>query len=88
MTPWTLAFVETESMGLTFFEYFLDVVFFFDLVVNFMYVYTDKNEEVVDDPKVIVKNYLKTWFIVDFLAIFPFSFILQAANGFGTGIDV
>ena len=34
--------------------------------------------EVIDDRAVIVKNYLTGWFIIDVLAIMPFSAIIEA----------
>ena len=46
-----------------------------DILVNFNSAYYDNNGNLVKDRKTIVSNYLKTWFLLDFIASFPFDLI-------------
>jgi hypothetical protein len=51
----------------------IDFTFFLDLIVNFRTTFFHpRSGKEVFKPKVIAKNYLKTRFLVDFLATFPF----------------
>ena len=55
-----------------------EMVFIFDLILNFNTSYVDiKTFEVVRSHYKIAKNYLNNgWFFVDFLSVFPFQHIL------------
>lgn len=51
---------------------FVDIVFFLDILISFMTAYMDEELFIVRDPKKIAKNYLKTWFIIDFISAIPY----------------
>ncbi|HNJ66732.1 MAG TPA: ion transporter, partial [Turneriella sp.] len=53
---------------------FLTCVFLIDMILNFRTAYYYRGE-IVDDPKQITRHYLRTWFIVDFVSLFPFDLI-------------
>ena len=54
----------------------VDLFFIIDIPINFRSASVDKNtEEVICDPKEIAVLYLKTWFVVDFVAAIPFEFL-------------
>ena len=62
----------------------LDVVFFLDLILQFFLAYqaTDQLGGLywVDDQRVIIRNYLSSWFIVDAATVFvPFSLDISSA---------
>lgn len=61
----------------------VDLMFIIDILINFRTTYVEKKSEVVvSSPKKIAIHYLKTWFIVDFIAAIPFDyFIPDEANG-------
>lgn len=61
----------------------VDVMFFIDILINFRTTYVEKKSEViVSGPKEIAIHYLKTWFVVDFVAAIPFDFFIpQGAEG-------
>jgi len=61
----------------------VDLMFIIDILINFRTTYVEKKSEVVvSSPKKIAIHYLKTWFIVDFVAAIPFDyFIPDQANG-------
>jgi len=58
----------------------IDFIFFIDIILNFFMGYYDSNEELVDSRPKIIKSYLKTWFIIDIVSIFPISMILNTAS--------
>ena len=55
----------------------VDLMFIIDIFINFRTTYLEK-EEVVSSPKKIAIHYLKTWFIVDFVAAIPFDYFIPA----------
>lgn len=81
-TPIDIAFFEpsnywTFNDGL---NVFVDVMFGIDIIVNFFSAYEVQDilsDEVVDDRKLIAKNYLTGWFIIDLLAILPISHFFE-----------
>lgn len=61
--------------GWFWFDAVVDVYFLSDLVVSFKTAYYDGNGELVVDPKQIRRNYLRSWFAVDFSSCFPGNYI-------------
>ena len=56
----------------------VDLFFIIDIPLNFRSAAIDKHtEEVISDPKEIAVLYLKSWFIVDFVAAIPFEFLVN-----------
>ncbi|XP_047136875.2 potassium voltage-gated channel subfamily H member 6 [Hydra vulgaris] len=56
-------------------ENIVDIMFVIDIIINFRTSFVDSNDEVVYDSCRIAVNYLKGWFILDFLAAFPFQLL-------------
>uniref|UniRef100_A0A8D0H066 Hyperpolarization activated cyclic nucleotide-gated potassium channel 1 n=1 Tax=Sphenodon punctatus TaxID=8508 RepID=A0A8D0H066_SPHPU len=53
-----------------------DTVFLFDLIMNFRTgTVNEDSSEIILDPKVIKMNYLKSWFVVDFISSIPVDYI-------------
>lgn len=60
----------------------VDLMFIIDILINFRTTYVEiKSEEVVSSPKKIAIHYLKTWFIVDFVAAIPFDYFIPDEAG-------
>jgi hypothetical protein len=53
-------------------------------VLNFISAYYDDENNLVIDRCQIAKNYLKGWFIIDTIAIFPLYLILDESNKFNS----
>ena len=54
----------------------VDFMFFLDILINFRTTYIDsKSDELITEPKLLVKHYLRTWFLIDFLAAIPFDWM-------------
>lgn len=55
---------------------FVDFCFFFDMFIQMRTPYKDSETgRIVRSRKQIIMHYLKTWFIIDLLSIFPFEFL-------------
>jgi hyperpolarization activated cyclic nucleotide-gated potassium channel 2 len=74
--PFRLCFEVDASGGLLIFETILDVAFMIDILVTFNTGFYKKGYLVMK-RKEIIKYYLKTWFILDLLASFPYSWIFK-----------
>lgn len=56
----------------------VDVMFIIDIIINFRTTFMDSSSDaIVSEPKRIAINYLKTWFVVDFVAAIPFDFFIR-----------
>jgi len=57
----------------------MQICFYADIVLTFLHQYKDpRSQQVLKEPKQIAKQYLKTWFIVDFVSVLPFQYTGQA----------
>jgi len=55
------------------FNLWVDLMFIVDIIINFRTTFIKRNtDEVISSPKQIALHYLKTWFVVDFVAAIPF----------------
>jgi hypothetical protein len=76
-TPYVLAFASSESeinsvWDVMDSEFFVDIFFLVDIILNFFFAYYNSEYELIEDRKKIAYHYLGGWFIVDFLAVLPF----------------
>lgn len=78
LIPVAIAFWPDDSAGWIAFKLFSDSWFFIDIFLNFRtgIVIDGPESEVVLDPKQIRRMYLRTWFIIDLIATFPFDVII------------
>ena len=71
MIPVNLAFKPEQSVKDLIFETFIDVMFMIDIVLVFNSAYYDNKFKIVCDKRQIAKEYLRSWFLVDFLSCIP-----------------
>jgi hypothetical protein len=70
---WNLeCFLEDEGKFLKLSYNFVTILFFFDMLLNFFSAYLDQKNQYVTDIKLICINYLKSNFVYDLIACFPF----------------
>jgi len=55
----------------------LDIFFAVDIILSFFTAFDDEDFITNDSYKIIAINYLKTWFLIDFLSIIPFDYIID-----------
>ena len=53
------------------FDVIVEAVFIFDVILNFRTTFVSKSGNVVFNPNLISKNYLRSWFIIDLFAAIP-----------------
>ena len=70
-------------------DYVIDALFFVDIFLNFRTTYYDGDYEMVLDWRQISRKYVKTWFMLDFVAVFPFElFTLGTSSDSGAASSV
>jgi hypothetical protein len=85
-TPIDIAFVSTtpdEWTANDVINLVTDLLFLIDIFVCFMSAYENVEEKVIDDRKMVVKNYLTGWFFIDFFAILPIGMFIQWSSSSG-----
>ena len=68
--PFRTAFITEWSLFWAVVDFIIDLFFIIDIFINFRTMYV-KNGELIDDPKKIAKNYVKTWFGLDLISSVP-----------------
>ena len=82
MTPVNLAFSDMEeNVAWYTLEIISDCLFLGDIFVNFISAYEEDEMVEIDDRKLIALNYLKGWFIIDVVAIFPLEAVIKVIQG-------
>ncbi|XP_016126832.1 potassium/sodium hyperpolarization-activated cyclic nucleotide-gated channel 1 [Sinocyclocheilus grahami] len=81
-------FSEQTTTSWLIFNVASDTIFLVDLVMNFRTgIVNEESSEIILDPKVIKMNYLKSWFVVDFLSSIPVDYIfLIVEKGFDSEV--
>lgn len=78
ITPINFAFQDELDLipWWTIFNYCIDFLFFLDILVVFNSALDESMVNYIDDRKQIAIAYLKGWFLIDVLSIFPFEVLL------------
>ena len=75
MIPFRLCFSVEATGPILIFEDIMDVSFMLDIIITFNTGFYKKGYLVMK-RKDIVKNYFKTWFFIDLVASFPYSWVV------------
>ena len=78
--PYYSAFSTTEAGWQIGIDYTFDLLFVIDIVLNFFTAYYDKFGRLVANRQSIKHNYLRSWFVIDVLASFPFELAALAVG--------
>jgi len=78
ITPYKVAFFDPDDNDKAYevISILLDLIFCVDMIVFFNSAYYDSDFKIKDARCDIATYYFKSWFITDFLAIFPFSIFI------------
>ena len=60
------------------YEAIIDFVFVIDIILSFFSAFYDSREALVFKKKEIAISYLKSWFAIDFISVFPLNFIANS----------
>ncbi|KAH8057218.1 voltage-gated potassium channel [Aureococcus anophagefferens] len=85
--PLCLAFERVERQ-LSDANFVCDLIFCVDVLKNCNTGYADDTGAIVMDRRRVLKNYLRTWFFIDFVSSVPADRIMDAVAGGGGGGDV
>jgi hypothetical protein len=83
LSPLYIAFEsenEEKKIGWEVVNWSIDGVFLIDIFVMFFSAFYDEDFRIVDDYKILSKNYLTGWFCIDVLAIIPFDLFLSSSS--------
>lgn len=81
MTPLEIAFsndIKTSMLDDPV-SFCIDLLFLMDIILIMNTAFYNYDMELIQDRKQIFCNYLRGWFVIDFLAIVPFDVILNAS---------
>ena len=73
--PVKIAFFEETYLLWEIFDYFMDLCFVLEIILNFFTSYYDAKEHLVFSMKEIACNYLMFWFWVDLVSVIPFGLL-------------
>lgn len=69
-----MAFEGKPDYSMVLLEFYMDIVFFVDVIRCFTQPYAE-GTKVITDRRAIVRRYLRTWFIFDLYSFFPLALI-------------
>lgn len=76
--PYKIAFYDVDPFTVVIVDYAVDVLFFIDLLVNFITSIEDPiRQTIIKNPSTIAKAYLQGWFILDLAACIPFDVVFS-----------
>jgi len=79
VAPVQVAILQTQSIGIMFvINCMIDLIFLLDMILQFFTMYPKQSnfgESWEHRPRKIAVNYLKTWFLIDFISIIPFDLV-------------
>lgn len=78
VSPYQMAFDNETSLQkdtLFYIDFFIDIFFILDLILNFFTAFKDEKDEAIYKFKRILFHYVKFWFILDLISSIPFTMI-------------
>jgi potassium voltage-gated channel Eag-related subfamily H protein 7 len=91
VTPFEVAFLETKIDGLFWVNRVVDLCFVVDMLIVFFMphqVQTSDGIRWIVKHKDLAANYMKTWFFIDLIAIFPFDIITVSSSSDTSNLKV
>lgn len=71
ITPFRLAFTDKDTFEWEIINLTVDLIFFMDMILIFNTAYYDEDFQMIQYRGVIAISYMRGWFLIDLLAIFP-----------------
>ncbi|KAL3321011.1 Potassium voltage-gated channel subfamily H member 4 [Cichlidogyrus casuarinus] len=75
---------EPQSVGMRIVDIVIGLLFFFDVVLNFLTTYVSKSGQVVYEPRQIALHYIRGWLVLDLIAAIPFDLIFYRTDKLAT----
>lgn len=67
--------MKNPKMNSVIFDIYLDVIFLAEIICTFFIPYTNDQSRIVTDHKKIACRYMSTWFLLEVMALVPFSML-------------
>ena len=83
LTPYRIAFVNDETVYWIVIDSLIDFSFLIDILVTFFSAFYSSEYILIDKWSKICFSYLRGWFLIDVLSIFPFNYLLGSGD-YGT----
>lgn len=78
--PYRISFEGTPSRMAVAFDFYNNVVYIVDILITFLTPIVDREGKIITDKKRIAKKYIKTYFFLDVIACFPFTYFRRHSN--------
>lgn len=75
VTPYRLAFIDVDSIDWEIINGVTDLIFFADMILIFNTAFYDDDFKMIQHRGLIALTYIRGWFFIDLLAIFPIGYI-------------
>jgi len=73
-----MAFIDDLPFYYQVIDSIIYTVIIIDILITFRTAYKNKNGKLIDNSCEIAINYIKTWLILDIMAVFPYHWILKS----------
>jgi len=81
--PMLVGLLQEDLIGFKIIAIIVDIIFWVDMAVQFNTLHLNGSGSYELGRKVIAKNYLKGWFLLDFMSTFPFAEVMGNSEGRG-----
>lgn len=81
MLPYRVAFEVDITHNQVAFDFYLEAVFYLDIIITLLTPFHDSNGYIVYNKKKIFLKYLKGWLIPELIACIPYSYFYQNTEG-------
>ncbi len=78
--PYKAAFEQEPTWGSVYFDFFLDLMFFANIIITFNMPLYDEKSRLVINRKIIAIKYLRSWFLLDLIVCFPASYFRKISS--------
>lgn len=75
VTPFRLAFIDKDDIDWEIINGVTDLIFFVDMILIFNTAFYDEDFKMIQHRGLIAITYIRGWFLIDLLAIFPIGYI-------------
>ena len=75
--PYKTCFIDVPSVASDNFDLVIDSLFTLDICINFLSAFEKADGTLVYKLKEIAIAYIRSWFLLDVMAVFPFDFLFQ-----------
>lgn len=85
--PYKAAFEQEPTWGSVYFDIFIGLMFFADIIITFNKPLYDEKSRLVVNRKIISIKYLRSWFLVDLIVCFPVTYFHKLSTAWPRSKD-